>query len=453
MQFEEVGSGDILTGVKLFEYLFKKNESNLEDERTKIQEYTRLKETLSSITNQSRRQVLAPVAEGLAYFDAELISTNNILVLLGENWFSERSAVQAAAIAERRLDFLRREVKVLEEEKRVLQQRQEMFTSEIPEANIAMAKLMKKTEEGLSEALMTSHGFRGDAETPKNSVNITAKKESAVQELDRAVADNPELAVFDEQDELTEEELSELEKELGGMLDNDEIVERILTARMIAKKEKRIKAEMSRTESSTMVPYFRTDNALMCEQNTKQSSQHSQSEHCTSPELKASPLSCAFSSPADIGFREWSAGPEVNLTGIASSSPIEKASTLTPISIMSKGDSLSKTNRRVTFASEYTNPSNNSSSSLKLSTSTSMRGDNFKDDEVMTKQFHSKEGSIHDAPVPERRSLAIGDIVECDVNPESNSVPVLGSMCRTTSSKTRSSLFKRHLEGKFDDGV
>ena len=40
----------------------------------------------------------------LAFMPGRLYHTNEILVLLGDNWFAERSAVQAKGIANRRMD-------------------------------------------------------------------------------------------------------------------------------------------------------------------------------------------------------------------------------------------------------------------------------------------------------------------------------------------------------------
>ncbi|CCW60361.1 unnamed protein product [Phytomonas sp. EM1] len=454
MQYEAVDPGEVLTGVRLFQYLIKRNESQLKGAWDKLHEYTKLQETLNSITKQCRRQVLAPVAGGLAYFDAELISTNNILVLLGENWFAERSVMQAISITERRLDFLRREVQVLEEEKKTLQQRQDMFASEIPEANTAMKKLMKKTEECLSEALMSSHGPCSDNVIPKGSLENIAREGPAVQDLiDRAVTEDPQLAVFDEQDELTEEELVELEKELGDVLDNDEVVERVLVARMIAKKERRIKAEVSRNASSKKVPSLRIHEASECTRHTTRSPKHDQSECRVSPELRVESSKCVFSSPADIGFKGCSAGPGMNLTGTTPLSLIEKASSLSEHSIMRKGDSLPKTCKRVTFTSEYADHTNNSSTSLIFSASNSMQNNKSIENEVMPKEPRPKKDSIHDAIVPGRESFSIKDIVERNIDSGSNSIPAFGSLSKAEGCKTRRSLFKRHLEGEIDDAV
>jgi hypothetical protein len=40
----------------------------------------------------------------VAYMEGEMYRTNEVLVLLGDNWFCERSSYQAYQIVERRMD-------------------------------------------------------------------------------------------------------------------------------------------------------------------------------------------------------------------------------------------------------------------------------------------------------------------------------------------------------------
>lgn len=47
-------------------------------------------------------QVMVPFGS-LAFMPGRLLHTNEILVLLGDNWFAERSAKQAVEIVQRRL--------------------------------------------------------------------------------------------------------------------------------------------------------------------------------------------------------------------------------------------------------------------------------------------------------------------------------------------------------------
>ncbi|KAJ2643501.1 uri1, prefoldin-like chaperone [Coemansia sp. RSA 1694] len=78
----------------------------------------------------------------LAFFPGKLIHTNEILVSLGDNWFTERSAKQAAAIAKRREEFVdekiresRREIKEFGERRKLVP---EIFADEKEQVEKAM---------------------------------------------------------------------------------------------------------------------------------------------------------------------------------------------------------------------------------------------------------------------------------------------------------------------------
>ncbi|KAJ2219354.1 hypothetical protein IWW45_009346, partial [Coemansia sp. RSA 485] len=64
-------------------------------------EYQELQKTLQTLPDQPHYDALIPVGP-LAFFPGQLIHTNEILVLLGENLFAERSAKQAEMVAKRR---------------------------------------------------------------------------------------------------------------------------------------------------------------------------------------------------------------------------------------------------------------------------------------------------------------------------------------------------------------
>ena len=49
----------------------------------------------------------------------KIVKTNEILVLLGDNWFTERSSNQAAQIVERRLKGINEHLERLDKEKQI----------------------------------------------------------------------------------------------------------------------------------------------------------------------------------------------------------------------------------------------------------------------------------------------------------------------------------------------
>ena len=68
------------------------------------EEYKTLKTKLSTITDKTQYNVMVPFGGKKAFFEGQLVHTNEIMVLLGENWFVERSAKDASDICQRRLD-------------------------------------------------------------------------------------------------------------------------------------------------------------------------------------------------------------------------------------------------------------------------------------------------------------------------------------------------------------
>lgn len=66
------------------------------------QDYEGLKGTLQTLPDKTEHDVMVPIGKH-AFFPGQLVHTNEIMVLLGDNYFIERSARQATSIAERRL--------------------------------------------------------------------------------------------------------------------------------------------------------------------------------------------------------------------------------------------------------------------------------------------------------------------------------------------------------------
>ena len=66
-------------------------------------DYIDLKQKLSTIADKTTHQVMVPFGGKKAFFEGQLVHTNEIMVLLGDNWFVERSAKEAAEICDRRI--------------------------------------------------------------------------------------------------------------------------------------------------------------------------------------------------------------------------------------------------------------------------------------------------------------------------------------------------------------
>ncbi|KAJ2056417.1 hypothetical protein GGI17_006203 [Coemansia sp. S146] len=104
-------------------------------------EYHNLQTTLLELPDELEYDAMVPVGP-LAFFPGKLIHTNEILVSLGDNWFTEQSAKQAAGIARRREEYVdekirdcRRDLKEFGERKKLVP---EIFADEKEQVEKAM---------------------------------------------------------------------------------------------------------------------------------------------------------------------------------------------------------------------------------------------------------------------------------------------------------------------------
>jgi prefoldin subunit 5 len=79
-------------------------------------DYKILQERLVTLPKKLTHKIMVPLTP-VAYMEGEMYRTNEVLVLLGDNWFCERSSYQAYQIVERRMDYIERE---MEKERKVL---------------------------------------------------------------------------------------------------------------------------------------------------------------------------------------------------------------------------------------------------------------------------------------------------------------------------------------------
>lgn len=90
---------------KLTEQVRLKAEATKEKGRVMLQhreDYCNLTERLETLSDLTQHRVMVPMTSK-AFMPGKLVHTNEILVLLGDNWFVETSAKNAAAIARRRV--------------------------------------------------------------------------------------------------------------------------------------------------------------------------------------------------------------------------------------------------------------------------------------------------------------------------------------------------------------
>lgn len=85
-------------------------------------EYEQLQVTLRDLPSRVEHDVMVPLCKN-AFMPGKLRHTNEILVLLGDNIFAERSASQAAEIAARRVAHVERKLSAAEHEAAMLEQK------------------------------------------------------------------------------------------------------------------------------------------------------------------------------------------------------------------------------------------------------------------------------------------------------------------------------------------
>ena len=85
-------------------------------------EYSDLKKLVNNMTDKVKHPHRIPIAGSkLAFVDGHIIHTNEILVLLGDNYFALRSARQAIQIIDRRLEGIKDMLKKSQEAKQQTQ--------------------------------------------------------------------------------------------------------------------------------------------------------------------------------------------------------------------------------------------------------------------------------------------------------------------------------------------
>ncbi|KAJ2243039.1 hypothetical protein GGI13_006742 [Coemansia sp. RSA 455] len=207
-------------------------------------EYHNLQTTLLELPDELEYDAMVPVGP-LAFFPGKLIHTNEILVSLGDNWFTERSAKQAADIARRREEYVdekirvcRRDLKEFSERKKLVP---EIFADEKEQVEKAMfnedgEEIVDIKEELDAEQVPDFHDQTDRAEpalTKSSKEALEAKRARVIQSLSSLATESKGkqalgaeeqrimdmLDQFNSDDEDLDEDASEDEENSG---DNDE---------------------------------------------------------------------------------------------------------------------------------------------------------------------------------------------------------------------------------------
>lgn len=87
-----------------------------------INDYQCLEERLSTLSDRTRHDIMVPVAGSkLAFMPGYIHHTNEVMVLLGENYFVEKSTKEAIEFIHRRIKFCKSKLEELETQRKLLQ--------------------------------------------------------------------------------------------------------------------------------------------------------------------------------------------------------------------------------------------------------------------------------------------------------------------------------------------
>ncbi|KAJ1966818.1 hypothetical protein IWQ62_002233, partial [Dispira parvispora] len=145
-----------------------------------LADYKALSQRLTTLPDETNYDVQVPFGP-LAFFPGKLIHTNEIMVLLGDNWFVERSSKQANAIVDRRMEYVQEKLDQLQQEKELLIGRKtvaaeldHMRASRVNEEGEPIVEIMEEVQE---EEPSTVHTTQAESRPVVSEVKERAPEE------------------------------------------------------------------------------------------------------------------------------------------------------------------------------------------------------------------------------------------------------------------------------------
>lgn len=87
-----------------------------------ITDYQCLRDRLTTLADKTSHEIMVPIAGSkMAFMPGYIHHTNEVLVLLGENYFAEKSTKEATEFVDRRIKFCKEKIQELETQKRMLE--------------------------------------------------------------------------------------------------------------------------------------------------------------------------------------------------------------------------------------------------------------------------------------------------------------------------------------------
>lgn len=175
------------------------NRQNIELFQKYISDYESLKTTLATFADKSKYNFMVPVAgTDIAFMPGYAEHTNEVTVLLGDNYFAEMSTKDAAKFVERRLAFCHERLKDLEEQRKMLLNWGSMIEGVIGEKEQMLDINETETEEEHQQWL-TEHrkrvaaAKRAEIKVVEKSADIPKELLDRLDELERLEGSNNEL--------------------------------------------------------------------------------------------------------------------------------------------------------------------------------------------------------------------------------------------------------------------
>ncbi|KAJ9079309.1 hypothetical protein DSO57_1036749 [Entomophthora muscae] len=174
------------------------------------EDYDQVHKLLGDLPKQIKHKIMVPFGP-LAFMPGEITHTNELTVLLGENWFADRSASQAQGIMERRQSYLQEQIDTLKADLVKLGQKVDVTKS------IFGAHEHEVGEDG-SKIVEIKEEFSAEPEKPsapietKTDIPVRQKSQEEIEADRRLLEEILKMSETDEE-EGSEEEKSDDEEE------------------------------------------------------------------------------------------------------------------------------------------------------------------------------------------------------------------------------------------------
>lgn len=181
-------------------------------------DYYYLKERLRTLPNNLSYEIMVPISK-VAFMPGKLVHTNEILVLLGDNWFTERSASQACEIIDRRLSGIRKHLEDLHKEKNSLLD-QMQWSDNIFQDNGAYVNIEEKLEDEKPNLAKKKSNQLTEDEKKELRRKQQERARKTQDSIDESLRKNDKISRDSKnENDLDEEEFSKKSKEIKQSID------------------------------------------------------------------------------------------------------------------------------------------------------------------------------------------------------------------------------------------